>query len=102
MLSGTDGLEIVGQAAGVGEALRLFSACRPDAVVLDIQLPDGSGIDVLRTIKRDAPNCVVVVLTSHAGIEWRSACIESGADHFLEKAKEFERLGETLTSIRLH
>ena len=100
MLSAKDGVHVVGEAAGVHEALRLFAACQPDAVVLDLQLPDGCGIDVLRKIKRDAPGCVVVVLTSHSGKEWRAACLDLGADHFLEKAREFERLGETLTQLR--
>jgi DNA-binding NarL/FixJ family response regulator len=100
MLSATSGVRVVGEAAGVHEALQLFAQCKPDAVVLDLQLPDGSGIDVLRTIKRDAPHCVVIVLTSHSGEEWKSACLSLGADHFLEKAREFERLSETLTQLQ--
>lgn len=100
MLSATNGVQVVGEAAGVCDALQLFATCQPDAVVLDLQLPDGSGIDVLRRIKRHAPQCTVIVLTSHNGEEWRTACLDLGADHFMEKARDFERLGETLANLQ--
>ncbi len=100
LLSGAAGVEVVGEAGDVDEALRLFPVCRPDAVILDIQLPDGSGLDVLRTIKKTSPACVVIMLSSHGAEEYREACLQSGADHFFPKATEFERIPETLEALR--
>lgn len=101
LLSARAGIEIAGEAPTASEALRLFTVRRPDVVVLDIQLPDGNGIEVLRTIKSSSPSCVVIMLTSHGAEAYREACHEAGADHFFEKATEFERIPETLEALLL-
>jgi DNA-binding NarL/FixJ family response regulator len=85
-------LGVVGQAAGVQEAWELFDQFRPDAVVLDLQLSDGSGIDVLKRIKKTMPSCFVIILTNLCETSFRQECHRCGADHFLRKATEFERL----------
>lgn len=89
-------LEMVGEAGTVAEALALFRTHRPDAVVLDLGLPDGDGLTVLSEIKRTQPACVVIVLTNYANPECREHCLLAGADHFFDKAQEFERVPEVL------
>jgi len=101
LISGHPGIEVVGEAADAAGALRQFALCRPDVVVLDIQLPDGSGIDVLRTIKASSPDCVVIMLTSHADEAYREACQRAGADHFFQKETEFEKVPATIEASRL-
>ncbi len=101
LLSGRDGIEIAGEAPTASEALRLFTLHQPEVVVLDIQLPDGNGIDVLRRIKSASPSCVVIMLTSHGAEAYREACHDAGADHFFHKATEFERIPETLEALLL-
>jgi two-component system response regulator DevR len=96
LLAEDDCIAIVGEAGSVAEACRLFEQHRPDAVVLDIQLPDGSGLEVLRRIKQTAPSCMVIVLTNFRESAFRWECLRSGADHFLHKAMEFERVAELL------
>src|SRR5260370_40947360 len=53
-------------AASVGEGLRLFDERHPQAVLLDLKLPDGAGIDVLRELERRAPGTPVVVISGYA------------------------------------
>ena len=64
LLAEADDICVAGEACSVEEAWNLFEQCRPDAVVLDIQLPDGSGLEVLRRIKQTMPSCLVIMLTN--------------------------------------
>ena len=91
--------EVVREASSIGEALVFFHACRPDVVVLDLQLSDGDGCDVLRVIKRMHSGCVVIVLTAFSALEDRIRCLELGADFFFDKTMEFERVPEVLNRI---
>ncbi|MEQ2006922.1 MAG: PAS domain S-box protein, partial [Limisphaerales bacterium] len=91
---------IVGEASTADGALALFREQEPDAVVLDLNLADGDGCAVLAEIKRARPACVVIVLTNFVIAESRAACLRLGADHFLEKSKEFERVPEVLKQLR--
>jgi DNA-binding NarL/FixJ family response regulator len=91
---------IVGQAEDGFQAQALFRQHRPDAVVLDIQLPGISGMDLLVQFKREHPACIVIVLTSYAFKEFRDRCTVLGADHFFDKSAEFERAIEVLGALR--
>jgi DNA-binding NarL/FixJ family response regulator len=78
------------------EALECFGKCRPNAVLLDIDLPDMSGLDVLQHIKTAHSHCLVVMLTNYGSPEFRRRCAELGADFFFVKATEFERAFDVL------
>ena len=93
-------VEIAGETGTVTGALALFRAHQPDAVVLDLSLTDGDGRTILHEIKRTHPACVVLVLTSFAGEEFRRFCLQAGADYFFDKAREFERVPEVLATLR--
>ncbi len=86
------GLSVVGEADTVASAITAVERVAPDAVVLDLNLPDGSGYTVLQAIRRIANRCLVIVLTQHASPEHRKRCRLLGADHFLDKNADFERL----------
>jgi len=94
MLDELAGIEVVGQAKTVAEAISAIGKLRPDVVILDIHLPDGSGIDVLQTIKQDEPAPVVIVLTNYPYPAYRQKCLEAGADFFLDKSTEFDQIPE--------
>lgn len=90
---------IVGEAADGLQARELFQQHRPDAVVLDLQLPGISGLELLEQFKREHPDCVVMVLTTYAVKEFRERCTSLGADHFFDKSREFERVIEVLEAM---
>ncbi|GGD18346.1 response regulator transcription factor [Nocardioides daphniae] len=77
--------EVVGQAGSVTEAMEAFATHAPAVVVTDLQLPDGTGLDIVRAIRRDSPDTGVVVLTMHSGDEQIFAAMEAGASAFVGK-----------------
>lgn len=68
------------------EAMSRFSPLNPHLVILDISLPDGSGIDVLRKIKSSNPRVCVCMFTNYGTEEFKKSCRKLGADHFFEKS----------------
>jgi len=90
-------IQIVGTASSGAEAILHFHFFAPDLVVLDISLPDTSGLSLLRTFKSHRPSCVVVMLS--ASVECREKALELGADRFCDKMKEFERACEFVKEI---
>lgn len=87
---------VVGQAKDAAEAIQQSESLRPDAVVLDYRLPDATGVEVLRHIKRSAPWCVVIMLTNLRESIFEEISRMSGADYFFHKATEFEKVVEVL------
>src|ERR671937_491024 len=79
LLAGEEGLKLAGEAAGVREAIERAEWARPDVVVMDIRLPDGSGIDATREIRALLPQTQVLMLTSFADDEALFASILAGA-----------------------
>jgi DNA-binding NarL/FixJ family response regulator len=94
-----DGVTIAGKASDVREGIETFKRLSPDVVVLDLQLPDGTGIDVLELIKHDQPSTVVMVLTNHPLLPLRKRCTDAGAEYFFDKTREFGRVSEVLRDI---
>src|ERR1051325_9718455 len=86
-------------AASVGEGLRLFSEHKPAAVLLDLRLPDGTGIDVLRELQRLAPGTPVVVISGHGSVAEAVEAMQVGATDFLEKPVSRDRLFHILDRI---
>src|SRR5437867_2256964 len=72
-------------AASVGEGLRLFGERRPAAVLLDLKLPDGTGIDVLRELQRQSPGTPVVVISGFGSVTEAVEAMRMGATDYIEK-----------------
>ena len=80
-----DDFEVAGQAASVAEGLREFAALKPDVVITDVRLPDGTGLDLVREIRAAGHETGVVVLTMYAGDQQLFAALEAGASAFVAK-----------------
>jgi DNA-binding NarL/FixJ family response regulator len=78
-------LEIVGTADSVATALTAVAELHPDVVIADLQLPDGTGLDIVRAVRRSDPATGLVVLTMHSGDEQIFAAMEAGASGFVGK-----------------
>ena len=85
LLDAQDGFSVVAQAAGGEEATRLARVHRPDVVVMDIRMPNGSGIEACRTITNELPGTPVIMLTSHADSEALFDAIDAGASGYVLK-----------------
>jgi two-component system invasion response regulator UvrY len=87
------------QAQCYAEALPILEKSRPDIVLLDINLPDVNGIEVLRRLKKTYPSMVVIMLSNQSEDVYRSACKQLGAAHFIDKSTEFQLVGPILSSF---
>lgn len=92
-------VDVVGRAARLAEARTAVKSLDPRLVILDISFPDGSGLDLLKEIKASMPSTVVVIFTNHSGSPFRRAAMASGADHFFDKACDFERVAEVARAL---
>lgn len=93
------GIEIVGQNGDPFEALDTIRKLHPDVVILDIRLPERSGIDVLKDIKKEFRAAIVIMITNYPYRQYRQGSMAAGADYFFSKIEEFDMIRETLSGI---
>ncbi|MEU2314249.1 response regulator [Streptomyces albidoflavus] len=86
MLSTEDDIEVVGEAGTAAEALARIPATRPDVAVLDVRLPDGSGVEVCREVRSRDESVKCLMLTSYADDEALFDAIMAGASGYVLKA----------------
>jgi DNA-binding NarL/FixJ family response regulator len=101
LLGEIDGVSVVGEAGTPEEAVAGILRTQPHCVVLDLQLLDGSGVDVLRAVRAESPEITFVVLTNHPTPQYRRVCMEAGAAFFLDKSTEFGKLKHAVTQCLL-
>jgi DNA-binding NarL/FixJ family response regulator len=93
------GVQLVGRANDAREAILAIGKTNPDAVILDLQMPGGSGLEVLRSIRRSHPSVWVLICTNYPYPQYRQECVAAGADYFLDKSAEFEKIPEILRDL---
>lgn len=79
------GFHVAGQAGSVEAGLALAREVSPDVVVCDVRLPDGSGLDLVRALRKESRRIGLVVLTMYAGDEQLFAAMDAGASGFVGK-----------------
>jgi DNA-binding NarL/FixJ family response regulator len=100
LLSTVDGVTVVGQAADVPSAQSGIQSTRPDVAIVDIQMPGGSGIDVLRSVKRGQPGGPSFIMyTNYGTSQYRKACADAGADFFFDKATDTRALADAVRML---
>ena len=92
MLTECGDVEIVAQTTQVEETLQAIQLLAPDVVTLDVSMPGGSGLDVLRRTRDDANRPFFIILTSHPSKEYEAAAKIHGAHAFLDKARDFDKV----------
>ena len=98
LLAQVPGTEIVGRAAGAQAAIRDILLAKPDLVVLDVQLAEGSGFDVLRALHAQAPELDVVMLSNYSSDPYRQIAERFGARAFFDKTRDFERVRDVVAN----
>ena len=102
MLDELNNISYINVASDYEQARRLLEEERPDLVLLDINLPGKSGIELLRRIKESGWRCEVIMITNHADEYYRQQCISLGVKHFLDKSNDFGMVPEIVGNINLN
>src|ERR1700728_996725 len=92
-------MELVGEASNGREAIEQFRAHVPDVTLMDLQMPEMSGIDALSAIRAEFPEARIIVLTSYAGDVQVSRALRSGARGYLLKDMLRKELLETIRAV---
>ena len=80
------GFEVLGEAGSAAEAAELVQKLKPDVVILDVRLPDASGLDAARSLRSAYPDLGIVILTMYAGDEQVIGALQAGASAFVAKS----------------
>lgn len=99
LLAEMPAVEIVGQAADAAEAIQAIQRLSPDVVILDIRMPAGSGIGVLRSLQQKPDKPKFIMLTNYPFLQYRKTCLEAGASYFFDKSSEFEKIPQALEQL---
>jgi len=85
LLSGQNGLEVIGEAGDGREAIRKVDTLQPDLLLIDLSMPKLNGIDAIREIKSQHPEIKIIVLTVHKSEEYIIAALQAGANGYMLK-----------------
>jgi len=100
MLAEIEGIQVVGRAGTVPEAIRSISELKPDIVLLDIRMPPGAGgFDVLRKIKESKGRPRVIMLTAFSNAAYRNRCVAMGADYYFDKSSDIKKMLGTIKKL---
>ncbi|MDE3076636.1 MAG: response regulator transcription factor, partial [Chloroflexota bacterium] len=99
LLEGVEGLTVAGEAENAAEAVRAARHTHPDVVLMDVRLPDGSGIEACREIRSALPATRVLMLTSYADDEAVFSAIVAGASGYLLKQAKAQDLVQAIRTV---
>jgi DNA-binding NarL/FixJ family response regulator len=99
-LGRADGIEVLGSASSVAEGHALVLGARPDVAILDYSLPDGTGIDLARSIADLQPPVRTVILTANEGVQSAAEAVAAGCAGFVRKSADLDDLAQGV--LRVH
>ncbi len=101
LLNRRQGISVVAEAGSVAEAIQEAASAEPDVVIMDVRLPDGSGVEACREIRQTRPEVKVIMLTSYADDEAVFASILAGAAGYLLKQTRGQALAEAIEAVAM-
>jgi len=99
MLHDFPAIESIYQATDVLETIEMFRRLKPDIMILDLRMPSGTGMDVLKNIRQEIGNTVVIVLTNYPFPQYKKICLDLGARYFFDKSNEYEKLCQVFQEL---
>jgi len=102
LISDIPGVDISAEAASSIEAIELLEKLKPDVIILDIRMPEGNGLKVLKYIQQKESSVITIVFTNYPLKQYKDKCMELGADYFFDKSNEFEKLLEVVQKLSIH
>ena len=92
-------ITVVGEAVNGIMAMEMVEELDPDVVLLDLHMPDMNGIEVLKEIKKSKKKTIVCILTNYPYPQYKKKCLALGADYFLYKNEDFEKINMILEDL---
>jgi DNA-binding NarL/FixJ family response regulator len=92
-------MTVVGEAGNARTASDLYSSCRPDLTIMDLRLPDGSGIKVIESIRHRDPKAAILVLSNYEGSEDIYRALQAGAMSYLTKDASGKELIQAILAV---
>ncbi len=99
IISEIPGVKVIGEAGNSREAIAVVRKTNPDVVMLDIKMPGESGLQVLKKLRNEFEELKIVMLTNYSDSQYKAECLMHGADYFLSKSDEFEKLPELFSKL---
>jgi len=93
------GFNCVGEAGSLKEAIAMIALHNPDVITVDINLPDGSGLEIIHWARENSPTIAIVVLTLDDDLDLVSTASQSGAQAFISKSESAEHLVSAIKSV---
>jgi len=100
IISKMPGVKVIGEAGNSLEAIEVVRKTKPDVVILDIKMPGESGVKVLRKLKDEFEDLKIIMLTNYPDSQYKAECLMHGAEYFLSKSDEFDKLPEVFSKLR--
>jgi DNA-binding NarL/FixJ family response regulator len=92
-------MQVVGQAGTAGDAVRMFESMQPDLTLMDLKLPDRSGVEAIRAIRAISPRAKIIVLTTYEGDEDIHQALDAGARGYIIKGMQHDALVKALQRV---
>jgi DNA-binding NarL/FixJ family response regulator len=99
LLSDVHSITTLKTCGSYDQAVRYFETDKPSIALLDINLPGKSGIELLQYFKSKAPETTVIMFSNQSSDYYKKLCFSMGADHFLDKSKDFDHIPSILISL---
>jgi DNA-binding NarL/FixJ family response regulator len=93
------GFNCVGEAGSLKEAIAMIAHHNPDVITVDLNLPDGNGLEIISWARKNSPTIAIIVLTLDDDLDLVSAASQSGAQAFISKSESAEHLLSAIKSV---
>jgi len=99
LLEEIDGVRVVAEAENSHQAIQYVEELKPDLIILDIRMPDGGGLEVLKELENKNISVIKMIFTNYPNEQYRKKCMELGADYFFDKSTDFEEMVDVVKKL---
>jgi DNA-binding NarL/FixJ family response regulator len=96
-----DSIEVIGESGNTKQAITEIRQLNPDVVIIDIRMPGGGGLPILKDLKKREPKRIAIILTAFPLPQYRQAYMEAGADFFFDKTQDIQKLIDVLVELAM-
>ena len=96
-----EGITHISEAEDISPTFKILNTTLPEVLILDLQMPEGNGLEVLSYIQEKHLKVKVIVLTNHVTEYYRKKSMELGAEYFYDKSNEFNKVITLLSSMNI-